>query len=594
MSGTNPFRRKVAAQSSSVSNATGSLYSSLENKQPRIPPIDTGRNPSRIETTTDFFINLTNASLDLPLSTKTKTGKTVRIISPRSATSDSEHGMPHMFFSPPPIPLSSPPSNLQSPGSVKEDSPEDPFSAESDRGGGNTVDESTLQNTLRNSGNLQSTTWNVGAMPANPFKKSLASLGTEGRPGPPSQRVEGRSIDSRITRPHYDVEGFKKLLLTGEKTGNGPDVPVPPPVSFHTPAHVGDNGSNTDASSTSRQSISESVSGPAQESPRTSHESVPSDDERQQLVGSKSTDSERVKPVAPKHRHGKLVRTNAPQTVSFEATLSSSDFAMSAMAPVDRSMPGVTGRAVKPLPPLPSPLSTQSSMQNTADPTDNGKQDFFPESEQPPISDTAQNLIPPSPPLTRRHSQLRGKHFTNSIERSTPITEEATPETVLFSKSALNASSKAPPPPPPRRAGLVRDNSSSSISTGLSVVPTSDQSDPASVTARAAKPRPPIPPNRSPPVSSVNQPNQTPSIPGSPSMAPPLPPRRRGSSQSSYTPSRLSGQFNGRLRSDSSASSISHLAMTPAGPSGAENKDVLADLSALQREVDELRGKFKD
>ena len=51
-----------------------------------------------------------------------------------------------------------------------------------------------------------------------------------------------------------------------------------------------------------------------------------------------------------------------------------------------------------------------------------------------------------------------------------------------------------------------------------------------------------------------------------------------------------------RLRSDSGASSISQLAMTNNEPSAdqkLEQKDVLADLTALQREVDELRGKIR-
>ena len=46
-----------------------------------------------------------------------------------------------------------------------------------------------------------------------------------------------------------------------------------------------------------------------------------------------------------------------------------------------------------------------------------------------------------------------------------------------------------------------------------------------------------------------------------------------------------------RSRGDSGASSISQLQMPPA-ESIAEKNDVLADLSALQREVDELRGKM--
>ena len=52
-----------------------------------------------------------------------------------------------------------------------------------------------------------------------------------------------------------------------------------------------------------------------------------------------------------------------------------------------------------------------------------------------------------------------------------------------------------------------------------------------------------------------------------------------------------------RLRSDSGASSISQLAMTNNESSADQkvgtHKDVLADLTALQREVDELRGKIR-
>ena len=427
-------------------------------------------------------------------------------------------------------------------------------------------------------------------MPANPFKKAL---GAESGPGPPTPGSEGLSVeaDFKTTRPRYDVDDFKRLLLTGEKSVSGANAAVPPPASFQSPAHIGDSSSNTDASSISRQSIFEPISGPLQESPRSSDESIPSDNERQRLVGSISTASEGIKPSTPKHRHGKLVKSNAPQTVSFEdPTLSFVNSAMGTMAPVDRSIPGSSGDVHKPLPPLPSPLNPQPARQNPIESTDNDMRDSYLEFEDSPSTKTARTRSAPSPPLSRRHSQLRAKPFASGTERSMPITEEAPVESTLLSQSSPTASSKAPPPPPPRRAGLVRGNSSSSMSTGASSTPMSDQSNATDVIARFANPRPPAPPNRSPSVSSVKRPNQTQPIPGSPSMAPPPPPRRRGSSQSSYTPSRLSE----RLRSDSGASSISHFAMTSMGPSGAENKDVMADLSALQREVDELRGKFKD
>lgn len=46
MSGTNPFRRKTAEQSSNVPIAVGPVHNIFENEdrpEPRIPPIDTGQ-----------------------------------------------------------------------------------------------------------------------------------------------------------------------------------------------------------------------------------------------------------------------------------------------------------------------------------------------------------------------------------------------------------------------------------------------------------------------------------------------------------------------------------------------------------------------
>ena len=434
-------------------------------------------------------------------------------------------------------------------------------------------------------------------MPANPFKKTLASLDIETRSSPPSQ-VNPMEAEPKTTRPHYDVDDFKKLLLTGEKSVSTTGAAVPPPVNYQISAHVGDSSSNTDASSISRGSIFEPLSAPLQESPRTSHESVLSDDERQRLVGSIPMASEKFKPSTPRHRHGKLVKPNAPQTVSFEdPTLSFSNSAMSAIAPVDPSISPVPGNVDKPLPPLPPPPSIQSSTQNPTESMNDDMQGSYLESEGPMPGNTVQKRSPPPPPLSRRNSQLRATKFASGAERSTRITEgmpEPEPNPVL-SQSGPITSSKGPPPPPPRRAGLVRENSSSSsLSMGPSFIPLSNQSNAADVSTRSTKPGPAVLPNRSPPVSSVKRPNLIQPSSVSPSMAPLPPPRRRGSSQSSHTPSGLSGHYAERLRSDSGASSTSHLAMTAEGPSGAETKDVMADLSALQQEVDALRGKFTD
>ena len=516
--------------------------------------------------------------------------------------------MPHRLFSPPPRLSSFPPADPLSPQSIPDESPEDPFSAQSDGPASKEEEEAAPHKTVRDSTSLQSPIRDASAMPANPFKRTLASLSTESIPSPSGQDSEGSPVGlgSKTTRPHYDVEDFKKLLLTGEKSASGTNTAVPPPVSFQNPAHIGDSSSNTDASSISRQSIFEPASGPLHESPRTSHDSVLSDDERQRLVGVMAIASEKTKPLTPKHRHGKLVKTNAPQTVSFEdPTLSFSKSALTTMAPVDRSNPETSGNADKPLSALPSPPSVKSSMQNLTKNSDHDMQYSDLDSGGVSASDAAEKRSPPPPPLSRRHSQLKAKHFSGPSERTVPIAEEAGPEPTLPSQSVSSTSIKGPPPPPPRRAGLHLGNSSSSISTGASLVSVSDQSSAGDIThPRSAKPRPAVPANQNPSVSTVKRPDQAQSTPEASSIAsssssppppPPPPPRRRGSSQSSYTPSRLSGHYTERLRSDSGASSISHLAMTPESSStGAGNKDVMADLSALQREVDELRGKLRD
>ena len=447
---------------------------------------------------------------------------------------------------------------------------------ESEGAGSSAEAEDTRQNTLRNSGNLQSGT-GTSRTPANPFKKTLASRGTESRPGPPGPSSDGRSMEAepKIARPHYDVDDFKKLLLTGEKSVSS---------------------SNTDASSMSRQSIFEPASGPLLESPRTSEDSIPSDEERQRLVGGMPLTSDRMKPSPPRPRHGKLVKSNAPQTVSFEdPTLSFLNSAIGATVPVDQSMPEIQSDVDKPLPPLPPSVDTQSSKQNLTESTGDDTRGLSFKSEDAPSSNLIRKRSPPAPPLSRTHGQLRAKPSAGNNERSMPMTEGAPRGSISLSQSAPAVGPKVPPPPPPRRAGPVRGNSSSSMSTRASFTSMSDQPDAADVSTRSAKARPPVPPNRSPSALPLNRPHQTQLTPESSSVAPPPPPRRRGSSQSSYTPSRLSGHYTGRLRSDSGASSISHLAMTPVGPTSAEteNKDVMADLSALQREVDELRGKFK-
>ena len=63
-----------------------------------------------------------------------------------------------------------------------------------------------------------------------------------------------------------------------------------------------------------------------------------------------------------------------------------------------------------------------------------------------------------------------------------------------------------------------------------------------------------------------------------------MPPRRRGSSQSSLNPLRLTPDDQQTEIERQGGSANSSL----------QSKDIIDDLSTLQREVDALRGKFRD
>ncbi|MCJ1450653.1 hypothetical protein MMC28_000986 [Mycoblastus sanguinarius] len=560
--------------------------------------MSSGTNPFRRRGTAEKSSNdPAGAASNVPRPSRAKTGKTVRIISPHSAASEGDNDGPQSFFAQSRPYVASPPSVPISPESSEEEILEDPFGAESD-GGGSTEDEGTRQNTLTNSSGLQPKPQAATGMPENPFKKTLATLDPESSPGLPSPETERRPADaeSRITRPHYDVDDFKRLLLTGEKSVSGITAPAAPPVSFQGQQNVGDSSSNTDASSISRQSLFEPITGPLQESPRTSHEGSPSDDERQRLVTNSQANTERIKPVAPRHRHGKLVKTNAPQTVSFEdPSLSFSSSAVNATTP---KLPSTPNDVDKPLPPLPATSAPKQEPNNFSLATDVSRRESYFEPQDVQAGNAQQKRNPPTPPLSRRHSQLRPVSFASNSEPPTRMSEEPSVAPVPLSQSPPSMASKPPPPPPPRRSGSVRGDSQSAIPTSASVPPWPEQFSTEHASPRAPKARAPAPPNRSPSISAVKRPpTQAQHLPASISTAPPTPPRKRGSSQSSYTTSRLSGDYRTiateRIRSDSGASSISQLQMTTLAPS-TESKDVMSDLSELQREVDELRGKLKN
>ena len=518
---------------------------------------------------------------DIPRSVKTKTGKTVRIISPQSADSDFEEGAPVRIHEVPRARLTSPPPVSTSSEGSENGTAEDPFNAASDGEDAKVEGEGICQNTMLSAGDSAKPKDSV--LPANPFRKTVATLKVAGKDG----ETESTAESPKSIKPQYNVDDFKKLLLTGEKMSTA----APPPVTFQTFANIDGSSSNTDVSSVSRHSPLEPAPGAIHDSPRTSQETTLSEDERQRLVGTSPPRPEKLKPSTPRHRHGKLVKANAPQTVSFEdPTLFFAAPETTGYPEPRRSgltSPNAPGDERKLLPALPPSSGSNTAMEQRNISTSTSSSDTI--SAESHAGSLLQKKNPPAPPPSRRHGQLRLKSFVSDSGRSSPISEEVLDNTAPQAQSPPSSGTK-PVPPPPRRSGSIRQDSSSSNPTTSSIATSSDQS------LSSAKASSPTPPTRSPSVAATKRPTRASPIAGSPSMPPPPPPRRRGSSQGSYTPSRHSEDYHHnaagqRLRSDSGASSISQLQMTPV-ESNAERKDILADLSALKREVDELRGKF--
>lgn len=406
------------------------------------------------------------------------------------------------------------------------------------------------------------------------------------------EQSEPSTATLTANRPHYDVDDFKRLLLTGEKvrTDKNTSTATVPPAPMQG-LQLGDSNSNTDASSVSRQSIFEPHPDLNPESPSTSMDVPLSDDERHGLVQS-SPNVGRSRPSVPPSRHGKLVKQTVPQTVAFE-NLSSS--------PPGPSLPPISFMESSPLAtldtsrdidkPLPLPPQTESpkSMESRSGYTSSAAEapHRFSTTENHTDRVATKRSAPPLP-AARRHGQARSRSSTNDSSRSTSITEEMSQHTLPSPTNSSSTTSLKPPLPPPRRTGTNPGQENTNPATAVATV-----NDP--VELPASKARPPAPPSRTPSTTSIKRMSRAPTNPGSPAPAPPPPPRRRGSSQSqsSFIPSRLSGEYrissSERARSGSGASSTQQPSL-PEAPT--EEKDIMADLTALQREVDELRGKF--
>ncbi|KAH8661581.1 hypothetical protein BGZ60DRAFT_530532 [Tricladium varicosporioides] len=426
----------------------------------------------------------------------------------------------------------------------------------------------------------------ISKVPANPFSRTLETMEhpERGINAAPQPNV------SSPGRASLDVEAFKRLLMTGN-AGTGKSS-TPPPIPAHAAHHsLGDGGSSTDTSSISRQSIFETIQEAHPESPRSSHEISEPDDERRGLTtGLQRSASNRKAPPPPNSRHGKLIRVelrdepsiNTVYTPPTPPTSTGQNYFASSPVHSNRSQTDLN----KPLPPAPNRASHESDRESVFDKEAAGKTP-----EPPSPSSSIRRKTPPVPPIARRRSQMISDSKLNRSNsgRLSPKVEE---DTISISEAEAggrprSGSGRAPPPPPSRRPasikGILHDPSSPPLTSPSSI------SLPAPPPARGSTRH--SSGGRPPSVISLDMStnNKRASI-----IPPPPPPHRHGRSsmdaQSSGDSRRPSGEQSRRsiesARRGSGASSVSQYERIDAQPA---SNDILADLSALQKEIDALR-----
>ncbi|KAF2200622.1 hypothetical protein GQ43DRAFT_463834 [Delitschia confertaspora ATCC 74209] len=547
-----------------------------------------------------------------------------------------------------------PPASAGCFGDSEYSSTEDPASKGVD-GEGSSEQEGFMTDSGNNSAlRKQSSAGPSSRVPANPFSKALATIepssspATEPKASPPN-RPSAERTGSGPSRASMDVESFKRLLMTGSAHPAHPSSHTSSPsaesATGQNPVSVPILESNsTDTSLISRQSIFESIQVANTETPRTSYEMAPLDDDERIKLEIKKP--ERKKPPPPKSRHGKLVTGRTPQTVSF------SDFSASVPSEPRPSVNRTDSDLNKPLPPTPILSPSPHIVSQDMSPHDTAvKQTASSPSYSQSDLPATQKRVPPPVPLSRRHSQMHSSKTENRHRSNSNLTisSQHSYEPPLPSPGASTElpfhpqSHKSPPPPPPAR----RHGTGMSISSPHPPTPELRSAVPArSVTvplnASQASHRtvlsspPPSPAPRLSRTMSVNSTINPRSVsdPSSGMAPPPPPPRRHRSTRSSLDrerPSLSTGaspngsrrtstelkriSFDGRRISVTSESSLRHSftptvenergpyspgdgiveeprTITPNPASENTTTDILDDMERFQREIDELREKY--
>ncbi|KAI9799195.1 MAG: hypothetical protein M1825_004838 [Sarcosagium campestre] len=418
-------------------------------------------------------------------------------------------------------------------------------------------------------------------------------------------------MTKKVARESLDVESFKRLMMTGDSSKR------PPVTTKFPPTHT-----NLDVLTSSPEETGIAIQLlPATRIPLTedsfekSGEVPVSDDAYCQMAFDEDCSDERDKSLPPKARHIKLTQgiishQHSPQRQRDKHAL---DHSSQDAQENDHGIPSpcdpISSNDLNKVLPNPPPSDHRDTYKLREHENTEGHDDIINAMISPSLQSDRRR--PPTPPVARRHSQLsvrsskssRTDPLIDTLQRDVDHEDQRLPKVTGLAKpfrrhtsgngkTSSSVSNLLGPSPVFGAVGTIpRDNTSSSDARSIPPAPP-----PARTPSSASSKR------RSGNLSGASMDKSSMTSPSSMAQPPPLPPprRHRTSSRSSLdSPVPSHAKRPMRVSSDGArilGSTIDlHSETQQAAVSSASKdpNDILADISALKREVDELRGKFE-
>ncbi|KAH8703960.1 hypothetical protein BGW36DRAFT_370303 [Talaromyces proteolyticus] len=535
MSGSNPFRR------SRIIAASEPIPSIPNHHDVTVPDVNKGV----------FDIPIASTKPHLPLHSKT-----VRIATPPlpSPPADSTTYFPAAPLTAPRTHHSPPPLEIGD-GESSDDSTADPFNPHSSAGGGREEDY------------IQVVGGDYTTGPNAPDRQIVNESGlrramSEG--GESHQRPDSAVEAKQKSNAMLDVDAFTRLLLTGNADGRGGedkkvvttriDTVSDPVIQARFGSAAADSSDSSDVETVSVMRRGDLDSHATSNTSTSVHSLKAESNEIQRTASVK-----RPKPPPPRTRHGKPIKPGESSQTSRKSSEEIYLSGESTQQPTNPEMAISSPEAV-------SDATLPTSLSDTSINDDVSALQRAP----------SQSKRPPTPPLARRHSQR--KPSMKKSARDHPHRISLPPKGLgLELPGPPSPGTKTPPRPPSRRhekaGGSLAEafsHTKSSLSQEHSAPSSTLGGEGPGSTASSS------PPSRSPSIkwSTSGSASNAPSMP-----PPPPPPRRvRASSKSS-----LNSTQSSTLQSKSAEDNLS----------SSHAQDILADLSRLQQEVDNLRGHYE-